>query len=698
MNTKFKAIQDKVKAFLHGGDYNPDQWLRYPEIIKEDYRLMKLAHCNAFSLNIFGWSAIEPEEGKYSFEWLDNTMDRLAAQGAYVILATPSGARPAWMSQKYPEVLRVQPNRQRNLHGQRHNHCYTSPVYREKTQNINRILADRYKDHPALIMWHVSNEYGGECHCNLCQEAFRDWLKVKYGTLEDLNHAWWTSFWSHTYTDWSQIESPAPHGENFVHAHNLDWKRFVTDQTIDFYKNEIVPLRELTPDIPVTTNFMGNHPHMGPFLGLDYHKFAKEVDVVTWDTYPAWHNDTQDTSDLSSDVSFMHDLYRSLKQQPFLIMENTPSLVNWHPVNKPKRPNMHKLASLQAVAHGADSNLYFQWRKGRGASEKFHGAVVDHAGHENTRVFREVAEIGEILERIAEVIGSTIDAEVAIIYDWENQWAIDDLQGLKLEKKNYIETCQAHYKAFWKQGIPVDIVASEADLSKYKLVVAPMLYMIRQGVAENLEAFVSGGGTLVSTYWSGIVNENDLTFLGGFPGPLGKLLGIWAEEIDSLYDSETNELLFTGDEAHGMGKLSGEGRYSASDYCEVIHVETATVLAEYQSEYYKGMPAVTVNEFGSGQAFYMASRNEQRFLDDFYNRLSSNLELAKALETELPKGVSVSTRSHGKTNYTFVMNFNESESTITLPASNSYQELINDKVVSGTVKLKPYEVLILKRD
>lgn len=697
MNNKFKAAQDKVKGFWHGGDYNPDQWLRYPEIIKKDYHLMKLAHCNVFSLNIFGWSSIEPEEGKYNFDWLDNIMDELASQGSYVILATPSAARPAWMSQKYPEVLRVQSNRQRNLHGQRHNHCYTSPIYRKKTKDINRILAERYKNHSALIMWHVSNEYGGECHCDLCQNAFRLWLKEKYGTLEELNHAWWTTFWSHTYTDWSQIESPAPHGEKFVHGHNLDWKRFVTDQTIDFYKNEVVPLHEVTPDIPVTTNFMGDYPHMSPFLGLDYHKFAKEVDVISWDTYPAWHNVNQGTADLSSDVAFMHDLYRSLKKQPFLVMENTPSLVNWHQVNKPKRPNMHKLVSLQAVAHGADSNLYFQWRKGRGASEKFHGAVVDHAGHENTRVFREVAEVGKVLEKISEVVGSTIESEVAIIYDWENQWAIDDLQGLKLEGKKYIETCQAHYKVFWEKGIPVDIVAPEEDLSKYKLVVAPMLYMIRPGVSNNLESYVASGGTLVSTYWSGIVNESDLTFLGGFPGPLKNLLGIWAEEIDSLYDSEAVELLFTGDEALDIGKLSDEGHYFARDYCEVIHAETAVVLAEFQSEYYKGMPAVTVNEFGAGRAFYIASRNEQRFLDDFYYRVGTKLGLRRVLDVELPKGVSVSSRSHGKTNYTFVMNFNETIASLTLPVGEIYLELISGNKVTGDIKLDPYEVMILKK-
>ena len=256
---KYPPINPKLPHFIHGADYNPDQWLDYPEVLAEDLRLMKLANCNAMSVGIFAWAALEPEEGRFEFGWLDRVMDQLAANGIYAILATPSGARPAWLSQKYPEVLRVEADRKRILHGNRHNHCYTSPVYREKVEIINTKLAERYKEHPALLVWHVSNEYGGECHCALCQEKFRAWLRNKYQTLTALNQAWWTAFWSHTYTDWSQIESPAPHGEGSNHGLNLDWKRFVTHQTLDFFKHECAPLRAITPTVPVTTNFMGTY-------------------------------------------------------------------------------------------------------------------------------------------------------------------------------------------------------------------------------------------------------------------------------------------------------------------------------------------------------------------------------------------------------------------------------------------------------
>ncbi|MFK3936145.1 beta-galactosidase [Alkalihalobacillus sp. NPDC078783] len=684
---RYPLIHKNVKGFMHGGDYNPDQWLHMPEIIEEDYRLMKLANTNTFSLNIFGWSAIERSEGEFDFGWLDDIMDRLGEEGSHVILATPSGARPAWMSQTYPEVLRVEKNRVRNLHGLRHNHCFTSPVYREKVRIMNEKLAERYASHPALIMWHISNEYGGECHCDLCQDAFRTWLKKKYNNdLEQLNQAWWTGFWSHRFNDWSQVESPAPHGESMVHGMNLDWRRFVSDQTIDFFKQEIVPLRAVDASIPVTTNFMGNYPHMRPFLGIDYNKFASEMDVVTWDAYPPWHIEGQTTTKLASDVGFVHDLYRSLKDgQPFLIMENTPSLVNWHDINKRKEDGVHALSAIQSVAHGADSILYFQWRQGRGASEKFHGAVVDHSGHEHTRVFQEVSKLGAELDQIKPIAGTSIKPEVAVIFDWENHWAIDDAQALNNVNKKYSEQCQAHYHSFWKQGIPTDIITMDKDFSTYKVLVGPMLYMIRPGVAERIEAFVRAGGTFIATYWSGIVDENDLCFLGGFPGPLKNLLGVWAEEIDSLYPN------------HDIVLKNNSQTYKVTDYCERIHAVDADVLARFESGGYDQRPAVTVNKVENGRAYYIASSNEQRFYDDFYQELAKELSLYRVLNTEIPEGVSVQKRTDGQTDYVFIMNFTEQQQTLQLPLEETYTNMLTDKNEHSTLIVEPYQYTILKK-
>jgi beta-galactosidase len=664
---------------LHGGDYNPDQWIDTPEIWDEDMRLMKLANCNTMSVGIFSWTALEPEDGKYDFGWLDAIMDKLTKNGAYAVLATPSGAKPAWMSQKYPEILRVGSNRVRDLHGGRHNHCFTSPLYREKVTEINTRLAERYKGHQALLVWHISNEYGGDCHCPLCQEEFRKWLQAKYKTLDALNEAYWARFWSHKYTDWSQLESPAPQGETSVHGLQLDWKRFTTDRTIDFLETEAAPLKKITPDIPVTINLMGTYP------GLNYQKLAEHIDIVSWDNYPRWHG-AEDTYETAADVAFLHDLNRSLKSGlPFLLMESTPSIVNWAPVNKLKRPGMHLLSSIQAVAHGSDSVQYFQWRKSRGSAEKFHGAVVDHAGHENTRVFRDVAEVGEFLESLKPVTGALTDAEVAIVYDWENRWAIDGFYGYG-KNRDYEGECKRHYRYFWKNGISADIIGMDDDFAKYKLVIAPMLYMVRPGVGERVEAFVNAGGAFVTTFLSGITDENDLCFLGGFPGPLRKTLGIWSEELDSLYDYDANHI------------VTNDGReYAVKTFCDLIHLETAEALGTYKSDFYAGRPALTRNKLGKGRAYYIAARTDTDFLNDFYQTISSEIQLKRNIETELPEGVTVQCRTDGKYEYLFIMNFTEKIYNMELDG-REYTDMQTGEAIVKDLPLDTYRVRVLRRD
>ena len=686
---KFPPINPKFPHFLHGADYNPEQWS--PEVWTEDMRLMKLAHCNAATIGVFSWVKLEPEEGKFTFDWMDRIMDLLHKNGAYAVLATPSGSKPAWMSAKYPEVLSVKRDRRRLLHGFRHNHCLTSPVYREKTQIINRKLAERYKDHPALLVWHISNEFSGysdwgsECHCDLCQEAFRDWLKARYKTLDNLNEKWWSAFWSHTYTDWSQVVSPSPRGEIAIHGLNIDWKRFVTAQTIDFYKNEIVPLREITPDVPITTNFMGT------YAGLDTPAFAEHLDVISWDGYPYWHSPDGDPK-IASSVAFTHDLNRAMKGgKPFMLMESTPSNVCWRPVNKLKRPGMHALSSIQAVAHGADTVQYFQWRKSRGGSEKFHGAVVDHCGHENTRVFRDVAEVGQTLERLDAIVGTSVQPDVAVIHDWENLWAIDDAKAIFPDNKNYLATCEAHHRPFWKLGVPVDVIASTHDFSKYKLLIAPMLYMTRPGVAERIEQFVNDGGCFVTTYWSGLVDEYDLCYLGGFPGPLRKVLGILSEEIDALHDVDKNQVNITPGNALGLA-----GSYALRDLCDLIHAEGAEVLATYGSDFYAGRPALTVNRFGKGQAYYIASRNEDKFHEDFYKSLIVKLGIERTLNSDLPAGVTAQRRTDGERTFVFVLNFNPHTVDVNL-GGEKFNEIKSGNVLTGDVEMESYGYLILEK-
>lgn len=679
-----KNIYSNEKRLLHGGDYNPDQWLDYPDILKDDLRLMKLANVNTMTVGIFAWSALEPTEGNYNFEWLDKIIDDVYNQGGRVILATPSGARPAWLSEKYPEVLRTNDRREKMLHGGRHNHCFSSPIYREKTQKMNYKLAERYGNHPALIMWHVSNEYSGDCHCELCQENFRDWLKNKYKTIENVNKAWWGPFWSHTYTDWSQIESPSSIGENAVHGLNLDWKRFVTDQTIDFYENEAKPLRELTPNVPITTNFMADTDDLIPFQSLNYEKFSKHVDILSWDCYPAWHNDWETTKDLATKVGFINDLYRSLKQQPFLIMECTPSGVNWHNVNKAKRPGMHTLASMQLLAHGSDSVLYFQWRKSRGSSEKFHGAVVDHDNSEENRVFKEVSQVGEILDKIKEIKGSMKQSKVAIIYDWENDWALKDAQGFGNESRRYPQTLQSHYKYFWDKNISVDVVTPQQDLSKYSLVVAPMMYMMTEESMDTFNTYVKSGGVLVGSYLSGLVNETDLTYLGRWPKTLQKTYGIDAKEIDTLYPKDRNSIKF------------GNESFEVVDYCTIIEAKGAEVLAKYEGDFYKNTPAITKNNLEKGKAYFIGARTNQEFLSKFYDEIVKDLDINEVEDFISEGGISIQIRENKDAKYYFVMNFTEEEKNIEI--KGSYLNLISGKMMERLNLMKPYDVYVLKKN
>lgn len=683
MSLRLPPVCSTFPVLLHGGDYNPDQWLDTPEVLAEDLRLMQLSHSNAMSVGIFAWAALEPEEGRFEFGWLDQIMDNLYRNGQRVILATPSGAKPNWMAAKYPEIRRVAPNGIRELQQTRHNHCYTSPVYREKVTLMNTKLAERYAKHPALIMWHISNEYGGECHCNHCIEAFREFLKNKYQTLAALNKAWWANFWSHTFTDWNQIQAI----DSTVHGQQLDWKRFVTHQTTDFVKHEAAPLRTYTPQIPITINMMGT------YTGLNYPEMAPHIDVVSWDSYPNWGNNPQDEIDIAAYTAFIHDLNRSMKDKPFILMESTPSVTNWQQVSALKRPNLHRTASLQAVAHGADSVLYFQWRKSRGSSEKFHGAVVDHVGNEHTRVFRDVASIGADLAKLSDQVPGTITpAQVGIVYDWENRWVIDCAYGPRNKDKRYEETVVEHHRAFWNRNIPCDVFDSLHDFSKYRVLVIPMLYMLRPGVAERLKEFVRNGGTLVATYLTGTADSSDLVYLGGLPGGgLMDLFGIWAEEVDALVDSTTQQIEFKLGNSLGL-----TGSFACRHLAEIVHLKGAHALASYTKDFYAGSPAVTVNHYGKGKAYYLASRLDSAFTQSFIDALIHDNNIQPALKSKLPAGVSAMYRTDGTQDVVFIMNFTHDEQTLNLDKTK-YIDALKGTPAMESITLQPLGTAVVLR-
>ncbi len=657
-------------GFLHGGDYNPDQWRWRPGTLDEDIEMMKAAHVNVVSMGMFSWSAIEPQEGVYDFSWLDEAIDKLYDNGILVFLSTPSGARPAWLAKKYPEVLRTDKFQVKQVFGERHNHCFTSPIYRAKVKEINQKLAERYKDHPGVVLWHISNEYEGECHCNLCQEAFREWLKNKYKDLDALNRAWWTGFWGHTFTEWDEIHSPTPIGDWSLDGLNLDWRRFVTDQTVDFYRMEVEAVREITPDRPVTTNF---HDFPNPSEGLNYWKFVPYLDIVSWDNYPYWHNETNSDAVEGARRDFIHDINRSLLGKPFLLLESCPGATNWQEVSRLPKPGVIALQSMQAVAHGADSVQYFQIRKSLGASEKFHGALIDHYPSKDVRVFKEIQGLGEDLSKLDELIGANVDAKVAIIYDWENRWAIDNIQGLNENRKEYFKMCINHYFPLWSKGIGVDAIDMEQDLDKYDVLIAPLLYMVSEDLAERIKEFVARGGTFITGPFTGVVDEDQLAYMNGRPGPLREIAGIWAEETDSLYDSQFNKIV-----------KAGEGKsYKAKWFCDLLHLEGAEALYEYGEDFYAGSPAVTVNSYGEGKVYYFATVMEQDFYDDFYKEfINENME---SLAIELPEGVGASVRENEESKFIFIANHNNENVKFNLVESAydilSEQELSKDTVV-----------------
>ena len=604
-----------IDKFIYGGDYNPEQWLDRPDILKQDLLLMKKAHINTVTLGVFSWSTLEPIKDCFNFTWLIDIIDKLYDNGIQVILATPSGARPRWLAETYPEVLRVREDRTRQLYGERHNHCYTSPAYRERVRIINQKLAKTFRNHPGVILWHISNEYRGECHCPLCQEAFRNWLKNKYKDIDSLNRAWWTTFWSHTYNSFHQIESPSSIGDHGLHGLNLDWKRFVTDQTVDFMCEEIHALRDGGATQPVTTNFMDD------YKGLNYYNLAKHIDYVSWDSYPTWNK--EDEIRTAYNTALQHDLMRSMKQKPFLLMESCPSSPNWQAISKLKKPGLLQSASLQAIAHGSDSVQYFQIRQSRGSFEKFHGAVIDHYGGSDTRVFNEVTETGASLIELKQVIGSKVDSSAAIIYDMENRWAMEDAKGPRNEGLFYHESVLKSYQALRKAALNVDIINMEQSLDSYKLVVAPMLYMFRSGIETKLRTFVENGGILIMTYWSGIVNETDLCYLEGTPHSLLDVFGLRSKEIDGLYEWEENSLIPIPENS-----LQLHTSYKCKNLCDLVQLNGATPLMNYGSDFYQGTPALTVNQYGKGYAYYICADAEELFYHDFYAKICSKLYIS----------------------------------------------------------------------
>jgi len=661
-------------TIFYGGDYNPEQW---PDTVwPEDMRLMKLAHVNMASINIFSWATLEPKPDHYTFEQLDRIMDMLAQHEIAADLATGTASPPTWMSRHFPSMLPVTRNGRRMSHGSRQHYCPNSPDFRRKSAALVQQLAERYAKHPALAMWHLNNEYGchtSACYCDNCAAAFRVWLQERYQSLEGVNTAWGTSFWSQRYYDWEDILPPRITPAQNNPTQSLDYWRFMSDSLLACYRVEEEILRAATPNIPLTTNLMV------AFKPVDGFAWAAHMDVVSFDMYPP-------TTAQPWEVAFPHDLMRSLKGgKPHLVMEQSPSQVNWQPQNPHKRPGRMRLHSLQAIAHGADGVLFFQWRQSQAGAEKFHSAVVPHEGSEHTRIFQQAAQVGADLRTLAPTVAdSRITAEVALVMDWQNWWDVEYLPGPS-NRLHYWEQLLTYYRAFHKFNIAVDVVAPDSDFNKYRLVVAPLLHMLRPGVAKNFEGFVERGGTFLTTFFSGIVDENGHVGLGGYPAALRKLLGIHIEEFDPLTPEMNNQLLVREGELRGA--------YSATVWGELIRAEGAQVLGTFAHDYYANQPALTVNHFGQGHAYYLATQSNNELLDALTRQLCKEANVQPVLAA--PTGVEVTkrVRSDGKAVY-FLLNHSVQAQQVTLPQGN-FTSLLDGKSVAGQVDIAGVDAVVL---
>ncbi|MCI8894538.1 MAG: beta-galactosidase [Lachnospiraceae bacterium] len=666
------------KRILYGGDYNPNQWPR--EIWDQDMAYFKDARINSATINVFSWAKIQPGEEEYYFDELDEIVDMLSRENYDIVLATSTAALPAWMFQKYPEVARVDYQGRRHTFGKRHNACPNSAVYQKYASALVEQLAKRYGSNRHISCWHINNEYGGECFCENCAKAFRVWLKKKYHTIDALNAAWNLEFWGHSVYSWDEVVPPNALGDGMEFGPedrlatafaglSVDYRRFMSDSLLENYKMERDIIRRFDPDTLITTNLMGT------YKGLDYFKWAKEMDIVSWDCYPSYNTPWSYTA-------MCHDLMRGLKDAPFMLMEQTPSQQNWQPYNSLKRPGQMRAQSYQTLAHGADTIQFFQLRRSRGGCEKFHGAVIAHAGTRDTRVFREVRQLGEELAGLsAHIQGSVNEAEVGIVFDWDNYWALEYTSGPSCSL-SYVDQLHQYYRYFYDKNISVHMIPFDADFGRYRMVVAPVLYMVKEGMQEALEEFVKQGGVLITTFMSGIVDQSDNVHLGGYPGPLRNLAGLWVEEIDALAPEQSNTVVFSdGTEA------------SCRMLCDLMHLEGAQCLASYKSDFYANTPAVTRHPFGDGAVYYLGTALEPagiaKVLDMAVSDAGVTPVIAEATQLE------IACRWAGDCIYYFIINFKEEAQAV--PACFAGQtDLLTGKTVEAGEQMAKYEVKIVK--
>ncbi len=684
---KFSPLSKDFPHFLIGGDYSPEQWTCEDGILARDMELLREGNCNELTMGIFAWDTIEPAEGVFDFSLLDERMDTIYQNGCRVILATPTAAHPRWMNEKYPEIMLTTCTGVRRHFGTRVMQCLRSPIFKEKSRIINEKLAERYGNHPALIGWHLNNEYRAhDCFCPQCQKEFCEWVRRKYDNdLDRLNHEWWTPFWSHRYQSFDQVEPPNPQiGETSITGLSLDWRRFVSDSVVDFVKMEADCIRKYSSR-PITTNCMGT------FDRYDHFKMAKHLDFYSNDTYPSWAN-TKTIDENCAHHARGASLCRNMMGgKPYILMESAPGINVWRQSFRPNKSTEQQLfEAMFFVATGSDSVMYFQWRKGRGGGEKYHGAIVDHLGTSEHRVFQAVKQVGEMLKKMDGVVGTGIDAKIAITHDYETKWAlsgsIEQFEKLGGRTDNgYTDTGKALFTALWKQNIPADLISYETDFNKYKVVLMPSPYLMDEALAEKMKAYVKGGGTLVTFYMTAMSNENDLTHLGGMPGcGLRELFGL---RVDETGDYSTKDCGISNSVSFG-GKC-----YPVRANADITTLEGAEKLGEYEADFFRGASAVSKNVYGKGVAYHVAFCPDQSFADDFTALLCRDLAITPPAAVTGDESIRVICREGDGEKYYFVLNCSQEEQSYTV--HEELRDLLGDTRISGKHTLKAFGFAVL---
>ena len=630
---------------------------------------MREAGVNLVSVGIFSWSRLEPEEGTFDFAWLDRVLDLLHEGGIQVDLATATASPPPWLSHQHPEMLPVLADGVRLWPGARQHYCPSSPIYRSAARRLVEAMADHYAKHPSLVMWHVGNEYGCHvpaCYCDVSAAAFREWLQARYGSIEKLNEAWGTDFWSQRYGSWDEIVPPrrTPTWPN--PSQQLDFLRFSSDALLECYDAEHEVLKKATPNVPVTTNFMVG------FKPLDYWKWASHEDLVSLDSYP-------DPSDPASGMraAMAGDLMRSLGHgRPWILMEQTSSRVNWRDVNVPKAPGQIRLWSFQAVAHGADGVMFFQWRQSRAGAEKFHSAMVPHGPVEQSTVWHDVVRLGRELGNLETVAGAQSTASVAILFDWESWWALE-LPSKPSSRVRQIEQVEALYRPLFEANVAVDFAHPGDDLSQYRLVVAPSLYLVADEAAAGLVRFVQNGGTLVMSFFSGIVDPSDHIRLGGYPAPFREMLGLDVVDFHPLADGEEVRLDFA-DGKQGRGAI----------WMDEIHLAGAGALATSI-----GRPLITSHSFGRGTAYYLGTQPDASATARLLQAAVAGAGVAPV--AEVPAGVEAVRRGAARKSFLFLLNHRDAG--VDVPIQEAGVNLIDGaQVHPGLMHLPPRGVAVIR--